>query len=73
MNRIIYVELFLEHHIYNNNYDDIIFYSFNIFFFTVYLLLRDRERQSTSGGGTEREGDTESKAGSKHRAGTHKP
>ena len=30
----------------------------------IYLFLSDRERQSTSRGGAEREGDTESKAGS---------
>ena len=34
-------------------------------FFNVYLLLRDRERQSMSMGGAERGGDTESKAGSR--------
>ena len=33
------------------------------FFFNVCLFLRDRERQSTSGEGAEREGDTESEAG----------
>ena len=31
-------------------------------FLNVYLLLRDRERQSSSRGGTEREGDTESES-----------
>ena len=35
------------------------------FFFNVYSFLRDRERQSTSGEGAEREGDTESEAGSR--------
>ena len=37
------------------------------FFFNVYLFLRERERQrqSTSRGGAEREGDTESEAGSR--------
>ena len=35
-----------------------------LFFFNVYSFLRDRERQSTSRGGAEREGDTESEAGS---------
>ena len=34
-------------------------------FFNVYLFLRNRERQSVSGGGAEREGDTESEAGSR--------
>ena len=33
-------------------------------FFNVYLFLRQRERQSVSGGEAEREGDTESEAGS---------
>ena len=41
----------------------ILFFFFN--FFNVYLLLRDRERQSVSRGGAEREGDTESEAGSR--------
>ena len=35
------------------------------FLFNVYLFLRDRERQSVSRGGVEREGDPESKAGSR--------
>ena len=38
--------------------------TFNIFF-NVYLFLGDRERQSMSMGGAEREGDTESEAGSR--------
>ena len=38
----------------------------NIFY--VYSFLRERERQSMSGGGAEREGDTESEAGSRLRA-----
>ena len=33
-------------------------------FLNVYLVLRERENQSMSGGWTEREGDTESEAGS---------
>ena len=33
-----------------------------LFFFNVYSFLRDRERQSTSRGGAERQGDTESEA-----------
>ena len=40
------------------------FFFFN-FFFNVYLLLRDRETQSVSSGGAEREGDTETEAGSR--------
>ena len=40
------------------------FYFF-IYFFNVYLFLRDTERQSMSRGGAEREGDTESEAGSR--------
>ena len=35
--------------------------------FNVYLFLRARERNSASGGGTEKEGDTESEAGSRLR------
>ena len=38
------------------------------YFFNVYLFLRDRERQRVSWEGAEREGDTESEAGSRHRA-----
>ena len=34
-------------------------------FFNAYLFLRQRERQSMSGGGAEREGDTESEAASR--------
>ena len=34
----------------------------------VYLLLRERQRQNASRGGAEREGDTESEAGSRLRA-----
>ena len=37
-------------------------------FFNVYLFLRERERQKMSGGGAEREGDTESQVGSRLRA-----
>ena len=33
--------------------------------FNVYLFLTERERQSMSGGGVEREGDTESETGSR--------
>ena len=35
------------------------------FFFNVYSLLRERERQTMSRGGAERGGDTESEAGSR--------
>ena len=41
--------------------------------FNVYLFLRDGERQSMSRGGAEREGDTESKAGSRLRAVSTEP
>ena len=34
-------------------------------FFNIYSSLRDRERQNVSGGEAEREGDTESEAGSR--------
>ena len=37
----------------------------NYYFFNVYLFLTERERQSTSWGGAEREGDKESEAGSR--------
>ena len=37
----------------------------SFYFFNTYLLLRDRERQITSRGGAEKEGDTESEAGSR--------
>ena len=41
-------------------------YGYPIFkFFKVYLILKKRERQSMSGGGSKREGDTESEAGSR--------
>ena len=43
------------------------------FYFNVYLLLKERERQSVSWGGTEREGDPESKAGSRLRAVSTEP
>ena len=36
-----------------------------LFFFNVHLFLTERERQSMSGGGAEREGNTESEAGSR--------
>ena len=44
---------------------------FKFFFINVYLFLRDR--QSTSGGGAEREGDTGSEAGARLRAGSTEP
>ena len=43
------------------------------FFFNVYLFLRQRVRQSVKGGGPEREGDTESEAGSRLRAVSTEP
>ena len=46
---------------------------FFFFFLNVYLLLRDRKRQSASRGGAEREGDTESEAGSRLRAVSTEP
>ena len=46
---------------------------FIFIFFNVYLLLRDRETQSVSRGGVEREGDTESKAGSRLQAVSTEP
>ena len=39
--------------------------SFSKIFLNVYSFLNNRERQSTSRGGAEREGDTESEAGSR--------
>ena len=46
---------------------------FSIFFLNVYLFLRQRERQSMNGGGSEREGDTESETGSRLRAVSTEP
>ena len=43
------------------------------FFLNVYSFLKDTERQSTSGGGAEREGDTESEAGSRLQAVSTEP
>ena len=37
----------------------------NLHFFNVYLFLRDRQRQNMNGGGAEKEGNTESEAGSR--------
>ena len=42
--------------------------TFQFCFFNVYFIFWDRERQSVNGGGAEREGDTESEAGSRLRA-----
>ena len=36
-----------------------------LFFFSTFIFLGDRERQSVNGGGAEREGDTESETGSR--------
>ena len=38
---------------------------FKFFFFQIFIYFWDRERQSMNGGGAEREGDTESEAGSR--------
>ena len=38
------------------------------FFFSTFIYFWDRERQSMNGGGAEREGNTESETGSRHRA-----
>ena len=43
------------------------------FFFNVFIHFSDRERQSMSRGGAEREGDTESEAGSRLRAVSTEP
>ena len=48
-------------------------YNILFFFFTVYSVLRERERASMSGGGAGREEDTESKAGSRLRAVSTEP
>ena len=45
-----------------------IYFIIIIFNFLTFIYFWDRERQSTNGGGAEREGDTESEAGSKLRA-----
>ena len=47
--------------------------TFKKIFFNVYLCLRDRDRRSASGRGAEREGDTESEAGSRLRAVSTEP
>ena len=44
-----------------------------MFFFNVYLFLRERERQNVSRGGTETEGDTEFEAGSSLQAVSAEP
>ena len=44
---------------------DLQFVFFKKIFFNVYLFLRDREKPSMNGGGSETEGDTESEAGSR--------
>ena len=52
------------------------FHSFSniiFLFFYIYLFLIGRERQNTSGGGAEREGDTKSEAGSRLRAVSTEP
>ena len=43
------------------------------FFFLTFIYFWDRERQSMNGGGAEREGDTESEAGSRLRAVSTEP
>ena len=48
-------------------------YFFLIFFSNVFIYFWDRERQSMNGGGAEREGDTESEAGSRLRAVSTEP
>ena len=42
-------------------------------FFNIYSFLKDRERQSANGEGAEKEGDTESEAGSRLRAVSTEP
>ena len=44
-----------------------------LIFFNIYSFLRDKERHNMSGGGVEREGDTESEAGSRLRAVSTEP
>ena len=46
---------------------------FKTFFLMFYVFLRQGERQSMSRGGAETEGDTESEAGSRLRAGSTEP
>ena len=48
-------------------------YIFKKIFFNVFIYFWDRERQSMKGGGSEREGDTESEAGSRLRAVSPEP
>ena len=47
------------------NWFSYFFYSQAVFFFNIFIYFWDRERQSMSGGGAEREGDIESEAGSR--------
>ena len=55
--------------------DVLSFFLLLLIFFNVYLFLREKERERVcvSGGGTEREGDIESKAGSRLRAVSTEP
>ena len=46
---------------------------FFLIFFLMFIYFGDRERQSMNGGGAEREGDTESEAGSRLRAVSTEP
>ena len=53
--------------VYFSHYDwcEILIYGLNHFFFSTFIYFWDRERQSMNGGGSEREEDTESEAGSR--------
>ena len=46
---------------------------YSFFFLIFFMFISETERQSTSGGGAEREGDTESEAGSRLRAVSTEP
>ena len=59
---------FLEEDTYTYTKDTFTFILFYFIFSTFIYFLGDRERQSMNGGGAEREGDTESETGSRHRA-----
>ena len=48
-------------------------FCFCFLFVKVYSFFRDREKLNTSGGGVQREGDTESEAGSRLRAVSTEP
>ena len=66
------VKEYLKTHFLKNQQRKFLFFIFTYFvkevfnfFFNIYSFLRDREKQSVSGEGAEREGDTETESGSR--------